>query len=223
MSFNLDSVDISAFDKTDISELKELLLKDGELQIVSYNELKKFSQNEISQFCVEEGFYVIPTIELLLFLVREIYPVDIKDVIEVGAGHGAISRSLGIRAFDNFMQLQPKYKAMYEAMRQTIVPYGKHVEKMDGNEAIKKVKPKVVIGAYCTHKYNPNEHWRGGNEIGFNEKLILERVDKYIHIGNQSVHSKKPIVKYEHREIKEEWIVTRSQHANQNVIWIWEK
>jgi hypothetical protein len=48
-------------------------------------------------------------------------------------------------------------------------------------------------------------------------------VEKYIHIGNQSVHNKKPIMKYKHREIKEEWILSRSQNIGQNVIYIWEK
>jgi hypothetical protein len=216
-------MEFSFFDKTDISTLENILVKDGELQIVPYEYLKPFSQNEISQFCVDFGCYIIPTVELLLFLQREIGATDLSKVMEIGAGHGAISRTLKIRAVDNFMQEKPEVRALYETMKQAIVPYGKHVEKIDGNEAIRKYKPTIVIGAYCTHKYNPNEHFRGGNALGFNEKLILERVQKYIHIGNKTVHRKKPILKYKYREIKEEWIVGRSQVPKDNVIWIWEK
>lgn len=216
-------MEYSVFNKKDISTLNNLLLKEGELQILPYEYLKPFSQNEISQFCVENGFYVVPTVELVVFLQNEIGENNNDKAMEIGAGHGAISRSLNIRAIDNFMQLKPEIKALYDNLKQEIVPYGKHVEKMDGNEAIKKYKPNVVIGAYATHKYNPKEHWRGGNAYGFNEKLILERVKKYIHIGNKSTHSKKPILKYRHREIKEEWIVSRSQHIGENVIWIWEQ
>jgi hypothetical protein len=223
VNINLESVDVSTFELSDISKLKNLLLKEGELQILPFEQLKEFSQNEISQFCVQEGFYIIPTQELIHFLQSEIGDTDLSKVMEIGAGHGAISRELKIRAVDNYMQEIPEVRAMYEAMQQTIVPYGKHVEKMDGNEAIRKYKPSIVIGAYCTHKYNPKEHFRGGNQYGFNEKLILERVQKYIHIGNQSVHNKKPIMKYKHREIKEEWILSRSQNIGQNVIYIWEK
>lgn len=216
-------MDYTVIDKTDISELENLLLKNGELQILPYQYLKPFSQMELSQFCVEHGFYVIPTVELLLFLQREIGQTDLSKVMEIGAGHGAISRALQIRAVDNFMQDRPDMKELYDTFKQATVPYGKHVEKIDGNEAIRKYKPSIVIGAYCTHKYNPNEHFRGGNMYGFNEKLILERVQKYIHIGNRTVHGKKPILKYKYREIKEEWIMGRSQIPKDNVIWIWEK
>ncbi|MNG39240.1 hypothetical protein D3C84_1272380 [compost metagenome] len=53
-------------------------------------------------------------------------------------------------------------------LKQAIVPYGEHVIKMYGNEVVCEVKPKYVIGAYCTHRYNPEEHWRGGlNENDF--------------------------------------------------------
>jgi hypothetical protein len=215
-------MDYSVFDSNNIKYLKELLLdKEGNLKAVSYDYLRDVPQDHISQFCVEQGFYVIPTIELLLFLQREIGD-NTERAMEVGAGHGAISRYLGIRAVDNFMQLSPQIKAYYDALRQTIVPYGSHVERIDANSAVTKYKPKIVIGAYCTHKYNPKEHWREGNQFGIEENKIIKHVDKYIHIGNEKVHSKKPILKNEHRIIKEDWIVTRSQHKGQNAIWIWE-
>src|SRR5690606_34017898 len=113
-------------------------------------------------------------IELLVFLQQEINN-DIENSIEIGAGHGAISRMMNIRAYDNFMQLIPEVKAHYELLKQAIVPYGAHVINMDGNEAVRKFTPKYVIGAYCTHKYNPAEHWRGGNQIGFDEESIISQ------------------------------------------------
>lgn len=216
-------MDYSVINKNDITYLEKLLLNEkNELQAVSYDYLKDAPQDDISQFCVKHGFYVIPTVELLLFLQREIGDQTDK-AMEVGAGHGAISRYLNIRAVDNFMQLNPQIRAYYEALKQAIVPYGPHVERIDGNSAVQKYKPSIVIGAYCTHLYNPKEHWREGNQFGFDEKKIINKVQKYIHIGNEKVHGKKPILKYPHRIIKEEWIVTRSQHKNQNVIWVWEK
>ena len=154
MFFDEKISDVTIFNKSDISELEDLLLKDGELQIVSYEELETFTQNQISQFCVENGFYSIPTIELINFLREEIGQEQLLQTIEIGAGHGAISRELNIRAVDNYMQLKPEIRALYESLEQTIVPYGKHVEEIDGNEAIRKYKPKVIVGAYCTHKYN---------------------------------------------------------------------
>ena len=62
----------------------------------------------------------------------------------------------------------------------------------------------------------------GGNAWGVNERSILEKVDKYIHIGNEVVHNKKPILNKNHRKIKAEWIMSRSKHTNSNVIYIWD-
>jgi hypothetical protein len=218
-----EEMDYSIINKTDIAYLEELLLdSQGNLKVVPFEFLKDAPQNDISQFCVKHGFYSIPTTELLTFLEEEIGENKDK-TIEIGAGNGAISRYLQIRAVDNFMQLNPQIKAHYEAMGQSIVPYGEHLENIDANSAVKKYKPSIVIGAYCTHKYNPMEHWREGNQFGVEEHKIINKVKKYIHIGNEKVHGKKPILKHKHRTIKEEWLVSRSQHRNSNVIWIWEK
>ena len=62
-------MDYSVINKTDISYLEEMLLKDGQLQAVSFEYLKDVPQNDISYFCTKHGFYCIPTVELLLFLV----------------------------------------------------------------------------------------------------------------------------------------------------------
>jgi hypothetical protein len=216
-------MDFSVLKKSDISYLEKLLLnEEGNLQIISYEYLKDVPQGDISQFCVKYGFYCLPTIELLTFLQEEIGDQK-ENTIEIGAGHGAISRFLGIKAVDNYMQESPQIKAYYESLKQTIVPYGKHVEKIDANSAVQKYKPKVVIGAFCTHLYNPREHWREGNQFGINEQKIINKVDKYIHIGNEKVHGKKPILKHQHRSSKAEWLLSRSQNKNQNVIWVWEK
>jgi hypothetical protein len=217
-------MDVKVFNKSDITYLNEMLLdENGRLNIVPYDYLKDVPQDHIMQFCVEQGFYSIPTIELMTFLKNEIGDQSDK-AIEIGAGNGVISRTLGIRGTDNYMQANPKIKAYYETLQQATVPYGNEVENIDANSAVQKYKPSIVIGAWCTHKYNPTEHWREGNEFGIDEKKILRKVDKYIHIGNEKIHGKKPILKQKpSRIIKEDWILSRSQHSKQNVIWIWEK
>lgn len=220
--FNIKADDINLLNRSDITYLENLLLDDtGKLKIVSYEFLRDFPQNDISQFCVKHGFYLIPTIELLTFLKEEINE-DTDSTIEIGAGNGVMAKTLGIRAFDNFMQERADIRAYYESLQQAIVPYGDNVQRLDGNSAVKKYSPSYVIGAWCTHLYNPKEHWRGGNQFGFDEKKIIKNVKKYIHIGNEKVHANKPILKTKPRAVKENWIVSRSQHNRQNVIWIWE-
>lgn len=223
MNFNIKASDISMIKNENISYLDEMLLdSDGKLIVLPYKVLKDVPRNHLVLFCVKKGFYSIPTQELIDFLKEEIG--DAYDqTIEIGSGNGVYSRELGIRGTDNLMQLAPKVRELYENMGQAIVPYGADVEKIDAVAAVKKYKPKIVIGAWCTHKYNPQEHWRGGNEFGINEKAILSKADKYIHIGNESAHDKKPILSKKHRAIKEDWILSRSQHDKKDVIYIWEK
>lgn len=222
-NINLKLSDISILNHNNIEYLDEILLDStGRLKVIPFDEVRDLPQTDISAFCVKKGIYSIPTQELIDFLVDEIGDKKEK-TIEIGAGNGAICKALGIRGTDSFMQLEPAIREHYEALGQTIVPYGEHIEKLDANEAVRKYKPEVVVGAWCTHKYNIKEHFRGGNQYGINEKLILERTQKYIHIGNEKVHSKKPILKYSHRTIKEPWIVSRSLSKEQNVIYVWEK
>lgn len=207
-------------DPVDVTYLNDILLNDkGELQVVSYEEIKDIPQEHISIFCGIHGFYCIPTTELIDFLKEEIKG---KTAIEIGSGNGVLCRELGIIGTDNFQQLIPKYKKEYERVEQAIVPYGKHVEKLSANDAVKKYKPNVVIAAWCTHKYNPRKPELRGNEIGIDENKILKSA-KYIHIGNVVSHKLKPILSYPHRVVKAEWLISRSIHRNDNVIWIWEK
>lgn len=222
-NINVKFSDISFLTHENIDYLGELLLDaEGRLKVVPFDEIKEVPQEHISAFCVKNGIYSIPTQELINFLEDEIGSKKEK-TIEIGAGNGAICKALEIKGTDSLMQLIPAIRETYEAMGQSIVPYGEHIEKLDAKEAVRKYRPEVVIGAWCTHKYNPKEHWRGGNQYGINEKLILEKTNKYIHIGNEKVHSKKPILKYPHRVIKEPWLVSRSLSDELNVIYIWEQ
>jgi hypothetical protein len=78
------------------------------------------------------------------------------------------------------------------------------------------------VAAWVTHKYNPKEHYRGGNMFGVKEEEILNRVSRYIFIGNKKTHEKKPILDIPHKEIKPEWLVSRVMN-DLDFIWIWEK
>lgn len=210
--------------KQDITELSKLLLNEkGELQIVSYELLKPFTPEQIAYFCNMNGFYSIPTTELVDFLREEIGEANLEKTIEIAAGNGMMAKALGIKATDSFMQEREDVKSAYNKYGQPTVPYGEHVEKIDGNDAVRKYKPKVVVASWCTHKFIPKESWRGGNSLGVNEKLIIERVDKYIHIGNMDSHKNKPALAKKHRIVKADWIVSRSLDQSKNVIFIWEK
>ncbi len=205
--------------RTDQTRIKSTLLDEsGKLKIVPASALKEFRQEEISQFCAENGFYCIPTTELISFLKTEID----GDAVEIGAGHGVIAKSLDIKACDNFMQLDPLIKAHYENLRQEIVPYDKkYVINKDANLYVNEFKPRTVIAAWVTHKFNPLEHWREGNAFGVDEGEIVSKC-KYIFVGNKDVHKNKPIFDIPHKEIKKEWLFSRSMSSDENRIWVWD-
>ncbi|MCK2000765.1 hypothetical protein MZM54_05095 [[Brevibacterium] frigoritolerans] len=222
VNINLASLGVSFVSPRDVSYLEEMLIdSEGELRVLPYQELKDIPQIDLSIFCVKNGYYSIPTRELIDFLKNEIGE-SIENTLEIGAGNGVYSRELGIKATDNLMQLIPEVRAHYEARKQAIVPYGENVEKLDALQAVEKYKPEIVLAAWVTHKYNPLQHKRGGNELGINEKALIKKVKKYIHIGNDSVHDKKPISEMKHRKIQEPWILSRSQRSSENYIYIWE-
>ena len=108
---------------------------------------------------------------------------------------------------------------------QMTVNYGKNVEKYEAIDAIRRFKPKIVIGSWVTHKYNYKFHYNGGFQYGIREDVILDKVDKYIFIGNEYTHEKKLILKDNPptRTYKFPWLVSRSGKKDKNVIWIWEK
>jgi hypothetical protein len=214
--------DIAILKNHNIEYLEEMLLDEkGQLNVLPYSQLENVEHEHLMKFCVTNGFYSIPTRELIDFLETEIGEKKSK-TIEICSGNGVISRELGIIGVDNFMQEAEQIKELYEAQKQKPVTYGENVQKFEAMDGVKRYRPEIVVAAFCTHRYIPTEHWRGGNMFGVNEKQMLTKIKKYIHIGNRKVHDKKPILKMPHREIKEPWILSRSQHKNDNVIWIWE-
>jgi hypothetical protein len=219
------SFGISLLPKDNTTYLDEMLLdQDGALRILPYSDLKNIPHVHLMKFCVEHGYYCIPTQELIDFLNEEIGQQKEK-TIEVAAGSGVIAKALGIVATDSKMQLEPAVLSYYRLLKQTIVPYDKSVkvDRIDAAKAVRKYKPDIVVAAWLTHKYNKREHWREGNQQGVDEVNMFESINKYINIGNEVTHAKKPILELPHRTIKADWLLSRSAHADKNVIFIWEK
>jgi hypothetical protein len=207
-------------ERSDISYLTEVLIKDGEVQVVPYEFFREIPNNHIIQFCVEHGVYCLPTTELIDFLKQEI---EGHKTIEIGSGNGVIARALGIMGTDSKMQELAEIKQHYSALGQVTVNYGKDVISVDGEKAVSQYKPDIVIAAWVTHKYNPKEHYRHGNMYGVKEDKIINKVKKYIFIGNEDVHKTKPILDKPHGVVRGSWLVSRAFEPEKNVIWIWEK
>ena len=175
----------------------------------------------MSLVCHKHGIYQLPTWELIKFLKDQIGE---GPAIEIGSGNGCIGRLLGIPTTDNKMQELPEIKALYEIMKQPTVTYGKDVEHLDGLEAIRKYKPKVVLGCWVTQKWK--EGMADGNALGVDEALIFEEesVEKYIFVGNEKTHASKEILDmFPVRKFKHKTLLSRSMDREKNIIYIFNR
>lgn len=183
----------------------------------------QFPQNELSGFCLRNGLYLLPTTELCDLvndLILEVSPT--RSAIEIGSGNGVFGRALGIPCTDNYMQDDPAIRAHYRTMGQPTVTYGKHVARLAADEAIEVLQPEVVVGAWVTHKYNPAEHFRGGNAFGVDEVAMLQRIKRYIFVGHASPHAFKPLLGVKHKTIPGEFVFSRAFEAVGNVVLVWD-
>ena len=217
--------DPNSVDPKRIAALKSLCYDGDVFKVVPAEVYHGFTQDELFLFCVQNGLYSLPTTELLdtlNSLIMEVSPT--RNAIEIGSGNGAIGRGLGITATDNFMQDNEHIRAHYEMLKQATVQYGSDVVRMDANEAVRKLRPDCVVGAWVTHVFNPMDPQRGGNQFGIDEEAILSSVKRYIVVGNGAVHSQKPIFEKMTRMIRGDFIFSKSiAGVDQNAIYIWDR
>lgn len=204
----------------DVSYLDDLLLKNEQLQVVDDSVYQNIPQEHLALWCHNKGIYGLPTTELVDWLKSHI----VKDkTIEIGAGNGALGRTLGIPITDSCMMNDPLIASLYALQGQPITSYPDDIIEMDAVSAVKHFKPSVVIGNWVTHKYREDEHWRGGNVFGIDEDFILDNVNKYIVIGNSTVHMNKRILDRDHTKVSFSWVRSRSMNSYANIIYIWDK
>lgn len=203
--------------KTDIKDLqKEVIDSRGNLILKTMDFWYKIDRGKQEFFMHQHGIYVLPTLELIVWLRLKITGF----AIEIGAGNGAIGRILKIPITDSKLQNKREVRIMYEMMGQPPIIYPSDLEELDALAAIEKYKPDTVIGAFITHKYV--DEIIEGNFWGVEEEKILKAVKKYINIGNLITHAKKPILKFEHEEHFFPWLITRSVDQSKNRIFIWK-
>lgn len=212
---------IPANSVNDISS--EVLQPDGHVKLMLASEWRKYPWNDFRAFCHMHARYGIPTTELIDFLNTEI---NHQTVVEIGAGAGDLGHHLsylcGVTMTDSRQQEWSNIKKYYAAMHQPVIKYPADVKEFDALDAVKTLKPKIVIASWIT-PYAPHQMPYGSNPYGIKEPEILELVDKFILIGNLDTHWDKPILKLKHEEYYFDWIVSRGKNQENNRIWIWDK
>lgn len=211
-----ETFEIDANKVRDISG--EVLGEDGRLKVLPAAYWALTTPEERGLFGVRHGLYQFPTFELVTFLQKVIGD---RKAIEIGAGAGILSDALGITGTDSYQQRLPKYRAMYEAMKQPIVPYGPNVVQMDARQAVRQLRPDVVIGCWITHKYDPKRHFAGGNEAGVVLEEIADSVDSLILIGNTKVHKDCPLWSKPHQIIHPKFVYSRAMNGTPDFVAEW--
>jgi hypothetical protein len=159
----------------------------------------------------------LPTVELCQWLKEKIAG---RPAIEIGAGHGAVGKYLGIPCTDSKLQDDAIIRMTYQMMGQPVVKYPKHVIKMEALEAIDHYKPEVVIATWVTQLHKDDSDIGNSNMYGIDEDNIVGKV-KYIHIGHRKVHGKKRILELDHEEFVFPWLYSRSLAADMQFICQW--
>lgn len=203
-------------DPDKVRDLSPLLLDEHQnLKVVPASVLAETTTLERVCFGNRRAIYNFPTVELIEHL-KEI--IGDRSAIEIGSGNGVMAKALGIPATDNRQQERPDVVAYYELLRQPVIKYGDNVEELDAHAAVKKYKPKVVVATWVTHKFNPADPTREGNQDGVDEAWIIDNCDEYVFIGNMKTHEKKPIWSRPHTKQALPFLYSRSMSDAPNFI-----
>jgi hypothetical protein len=185
---------IQVFQDKPLEHIDDILLRNGELQVLSSADLSQINSLELRLWCHKNAIYGIPSKELIEVIKSHL--VENKS-IEVGAGCGVFGRVLDIPSTDSMMQNDPMVRLYYQALGQPIVNYGKNVINLEASAAIDQFKPEVVFGSWVTQYVAPEkaEELQGqGSEYGLKESEFLPNIKKYIVYGNDSIHGPKKIL-----------------------------
>ncbi len=200
------------------SLLDELIAMDGTVRPMPAGFYASVPRDALQMWASLNAVWVFPTEELIHWLRNAVGGVV---SIEIGAGNGGIAKALGIPATDSWVQVyDAPTRAAIESAGQTISHPGETVERLEAMEAIERYKPHTVIGAYVTHRWQPGDV--NGFVFGVDEERLLQRVSRYIVIGNDAPHGGKRIMARPHRTIRAPWLVTRAISPERNAIYVWE-
>jgi hypothetical protein len=200
----------------DVSHLDQVLLDDrGQLRVVDSSVYEGIDPIELRVWCHKRAFYGLPTTELIAYLKTIIGG---RSCIEVGSGNGALGRALGVPMTDNFCQRRPDVALLYTLQGQPLIDYGADVEQLEAKQAVKKYRPRVVVGSWVTQWSDGS---RPGCMFGIDEDWMLRRVKTYVIFGSLRNHSPqfKAIRAHPHRVVQEPWMWSR---APDSALFVWD-
>lgn len=221
MSFVPPKGDIIDLNGIDMARLDQMLLDEtGRMKLLSYEDYRSLSVLELQAWGNLRGRYGFPTLELVQWLKEQIGG---RSALEIGAGFGDLGHHLGIRMTDSYQQVKDPETVAH------IVAYGLQptqppadVIEEDAESAVRHYKPDVVVASWVTQKYDPRDHFGGGNYLGVRHEYIIERCKTFILIGNMMVHGLSRALTLPHERLAFPWLVSRAKMQDMNRIWVWQ-
>lgn len=204
----------------------EIFDANGLLKPMPYKFYSTIADEHLALCGHKHGIYLFPTIELVQLVAKEI---GSRKAIEIGAGNGCLGRALGIPMTDSHLQSTAWIKKLYQDINQPTIKYPADVIRMTAEEAVAHYKPECVVAAWVTQKWHKGD--KEGCMYGVDEWEIINKVDKYIFIGNYGVHMGKRVMRRyglaigqaSNKDGKDPVIYSRSIHRELDAIWTWEK
>jgi len=209
--------DAYTLDLTGLRDLAPEVIDDASLpRVMPASFYAETKPDERAWLGLRHGLYLLPTTELVDWLRDHIGQ---RSAIEIGAGNGAMADALGIPATDNMLQSWPEMANYYRALGQPTITYGPNIIELEASDAVRRLRPQVVIGAWVTHRYERRAHAAGGNQHGPKIDWIRERIDEYIFIGNTETHKHHPLLKQLDEVIYPEWLFSRARGGRDFIAW----
>lgn len=207
--------------------LENLLLDErGLYKAVPSDILAGIDHETLYKFGCKHAIFQFVTTEMLEWIKEKIRGVS---ALEINAGNGVISRSLGITGIDSRIQEKEQFQkiayaklgALMEDM--SFTPPPREIKKYEALEAVRVFRPHTVIGAYVTQKGTVIDNLSGiaSNHWGVDERLMLTKIKRYIKFGSLSAHGTTRILDMPHEELHFDWLFTRHPDRSQNRVWIW--
>lgn len=210
-------MNVSFIENHDVTHLNSVLLdNNGFCRVLPANEINSIDRNSFRLWCGQNAVYLYPTLELVEYLTDFIAG---RSAIEVGAGNGHLGNALGIQMTDSGMQTRPEIIAQYQMMGQACTCPPANVDIVDAVDAVNKYQPQVVIASWLTHKWEPG--MSTGNMYGPDERLIIDGVENYVHIGNDAIHWEKPVWSMPHNKAYHPWVVSRAGAKELDHVAVW--
>lgn len=189
----------------------------GRQRVVPAAIYAQYDAPTISALCVKRGIYGLITTELVDFIRDQI---NHRTAIEIGSGDGVLADALGIIGTDSHQMERPEIRRAYEEMRQPVTKYGPRVRRIDGEAAVKKYRPQVIVASWLTHKWKQEDDILGGNMYAPDELVLLASCELLIFYGNSSAHKNNRLLLRHHVHVENEWMYSRAWRGK-NFLGVW--